>query len=174
MNEVDSFDDFVRDHRSPVAAFLVKRGASVDDANDIVQETMIKLMRYQDQSAAAWRILLYRIAINAFNDHLRRTRADPMHGALAMDDMELPSLEPTHERRVSAERDLVLIREAIAALPTRCRQVYLLNRIDGLSYSQIARQRGVSVKAVEKSMTRVLGLLRGHMARHSAHDEEVA
>jgi RNA polymerase sigma factor, sigma-70 family len=171
-DEHGSFDDFVREYRRPLASFMVKRGASMDEANDLVQETMMKLMRYRDQSADVWRILLYRIAINAFNDHLRRRRTDPVHGAVAMDDIELPSHDLSHEHRIAVERELQLVRRGVAALPKRCRQVYLLNRIDGLSYSQIARHCGISVKAVEKSMTRALGLLREHVQRDSPQGKE--
>ena len=43
--------------------------------------------------------------------------------------------------------------KAIEAMPDRRREAFLLHRIDGLSYSQIARRMGVGIKAVEKHIS---------------------
>jgi len=50
--------------------------------------------------------------------------------------------------------------------------VYLLNRIDGLSYSQIAQHCGISVKAVEKHIGKALSLLRSKLKREGVDREE--
>jgi RNA polymerase sigma-70 factor (ECF subfamily) len=60
------------------------------------------------------------------------------------------------------------VRAAILALPPRCRAVYLMNRMDGLSYSEIARRCGISAKAVEKHMSRALRELRDARERPGA------
>lgn len=50
---------------------------------------------------------------------------------------------------------------AVAALPERCREVYLLSRSANLSYAEIARMMGISVHTVNAHMGRALRLLRG-------------
>ncbi|WP_343123612.1 sigma-70 family RNA polymerase sigma factor [Lysobacter sp. Root690] len=161
----DHFVVFLRDHREPLIAFLRKSAASHEDAQDIAQETMMRMLRYRDQPADALKILMYRIAINALNDRGRRqkTRHAPEHVSLDEDYHALPSHEPAHDQRVATEQELALVRAAIMQLPTRSRQIYLLNRINGMSYTQIARHCGISVKAVEKNIGRALALLRVRM-----------
>ncbi len=161
----DHFVAFLRDHREALVAFLRKSAASHEDAQDIAQETMMRMLRYRDQPADALKILMYRIAINALNDRGRRqkTRHAPEHVSLDEDYHALPSLEPSHDQRVATEQELALVRAAIMQLPMRSRQVYLLNRINGMSYTQIARHCGISVKAVEKNIGRALALLRARM-----------
>ncbi|MEE9889471.1 MAG: sigma factor-like helix-turn-helix DNA-binding protein [Stenotrophomonas geniculata] len=44
--------------------------------------------------------------------------------------------------------------QALSTLPRCSREVYLLNRVDGISYSQIARHRSVTSKTIEKQMSR--------------------
>ena len=61
------------------------------------------------------------------------------------------------------------MRAAILQLPLRCRQVYLLNRIDGMSYPQIASHCDISVKAVEKHIGKALTMLRLRLRAGHAH-----
>lgn len=161
----DHFVTFLREQREPLIAFLRKTASSYEDAQDVAQETMMRLLRYRQQPVDALKILMYRIAINALNDRGRRqkTRRAPEHVSLDEDYHALPSQEPAHDQRVATEQELAIVRAAILQLPARCRQVYLLNRINGMSYTQIARHCGISVKAVEKNIGRALNLLRAHM-----------
>jgi RNA polymerase sigma-70 factor (ECF subfamily) len=50
-------------------------------------------------------------------------------------------------------------------LPERCREVFLLHRVESLSYSQIATRCGISVSAVEKNIARACLLLGAAMGR---------
>ncbi|SDY22823.1 RNA polymerase sigma factor, sigma-70 family [Lysobacter enzymogenes] len=161
----EGFVAFLRDNREALIAFLRKSAASHEDAQDIAQETMMRMLRYRDQPADALKILMYRIAINALNDRGRRqkTRHAPEHVSLDEDYHALPSQEPSHDQRVATEQELALVRAAIMQLPVRSRQIYLLNRINGMSYTQIAKHCGISVKAVEKNIGRALALLRARM-----------
>lgn len=165
QQESDHFVGFLRDNREPLIAFLRKSAASHEDAQDVAQETMMRMLRYRDQPADALKILMYRIAINALNDRGRRqkTRHAPEHVSLDEDYHALPSPEPSHDQRVATEQELALVRAAIMQLPMRSRQIYLLNRINGMSYTQIAKHCGISVKAVEKNIGRALALLRARM-----------
>ena len=56
------------------------------------------------------------------------------------------------------------IRDAIADLPPRTREVFLMSRERNLKYSEIAEQLGVSVKAVEANMSRALRQLRDRLS----------
>ncbi len=54
-------------------------------------------------------------------------------------------------------------RAAVGRLPSRCRQIFLLSREDGLTYPEIARVLGISVKTVETQMGRALKSLRASL-----------
>ncbi len=66
---------------------------------------------------------------------------------------------PDAHEVVYASQRLNKVERAVAQLPPRCREVFLIHRLDGLSYSQIAVQLGISVSAVEKHMARACLLL---------------
>lgn len=158
-----AFDRFLAEQREPLLGFLRHRTRSEADAQDVVQESMVRLLRYRDrQPEEAWKPLLYRIAVNVLHDHARRfnSRCGEGHESLGMEVENLPADEPSMEQRLSDQQELARIRSLILQLPTRCREIYLLNRIEGMSYSEIATHCGISVKAVEKQITKALAALR--------------
>src|SRR3546814_5804803 len=67
--------------------------------------------------------------------------------------MEIASGAPAPEDRIEQQQHEAILRDAILALLTRCRQVYLLSRMEGLSYKQIANRCGISVKTRSEEHT---------------------
>jgi RNA polymerase sigma-70 factor (ECF subfamily) len=169
----DGFDGFVREQFPVLVRFLARR-TDEEEAKDVAQESMIRLMRYRALPHEKLKLLMYRIALNALNDVGRRSQTRQASAHVTLDDSfeHLQSPELDHESRLDNQQELERVRAAILQLPTRCREVYLLNRIDGMSYSEIARHCGVSVKAVEKHIGRALQSLRLklHLAPASTTD----
>lgn len=169
MPKTALFDRFVTEQRQALLGFLGRLNANQADAEDIAQESFLSLVRYRDQEPVeSWRPLLFRIALNAWNDRRRRqqTRSDLTWLSLQeVGTEQVPSSDVPHDKRISDQQELALIRDTILQLPQRCRQVYLLNRIEGMSYSEIARHCGISVKAVEKHIAKALVTLRERVAR---------
>ncbi|MGS1076948.1 RNA polymerase sigma factor [Pseudoxanthomonas beigongshangi] len=156
------FERFLGEQRPMLVSYLRGRGLSLDDAQDIAQESLYKLTRYRDLPAQALRPLLYRIALNALHDSRRRQSG--MHQT-SLSDMDLQAHDiqdemPRPEQWAENREELARVRAAINLLPERCREIYLLNRVEGMSYSQISRHCGISVKAVEKHMGKALTSLR--------------
>jgi RNA polymerase sigma-70 factor (ECF subfamily) len=158
----NEFDGFVRSQRETLVRFLHRRTRSADDAEDLAQESLTRLMRYRGHAPETWMALLYRIAVNALHDRSRRAAShfDAHHVSLDDEAGELAANEPSHEQRTASQQELVALQRALLRLPQRCRQIYLLNRIEGMTYNEIADHCGISVKAVEKHISRALRLLR--------------
>jgi len=170
LDDGAGFEGFLREQRTALVKFLARRTSSQEDAEDAAQESLTKLLRYRAAQPAVWRPLLYRIARNVAVDLTRsaRTRPDTQHGGGggALDD--LASNEPTPDQCVEQQQRLDLLREAILTLPPRCREVYLLNRMQGMSFVQIARHLGISTQAVEKHVAKALLELRSRVGKHVA------
>lgn len=162
----DDFEAFVREQRPLLVGYLCRR-LPEEDAKDIAQEAMMRLMRYRDLPTDQLRRLVYRIAANALLDRGRRVAGASGPGQpVSLGDAHdwLASPEPSHEQRIETQQQLAHVRRLILQLPDRCREVYLLNRIEGMSYPQIAERFGISVKAVEKHVSRALRGLRDGVA----------
>lgn len=158
---VGELEGFLRQQRDDLLNFLRHRVAHEADAQDAVQESCTRLLRYVgSQPASAWKPLLYRIAINVAHDQARQRRLLMGSGEVPLDSDELVSPEPSQEQQVAQDQELALIHGVIMRLPPKCRQVYLLHRLRGMSYAAIAAHCAISPKTVEMHMARALSALR--------------
>lgn len=160
--DTDLVERAIRRHDAALRAFLRwKAGVAGDDVEDIVQETYEHLLRYRHSD---WeelpRTLVMRIAANVVIDRARYSASRHSLQHLLIDELELESSEPTPERRVLAEEDVGLVGAAIRAMPPRCQEVFVLSRIKGMNYAEIAAHLSISVKAVEKHVSHGLALCR--------------
>ena len=57
-------------------------------------------------------------------------------------------------------------REALNTLPEKCREIFELNRFEGLKYAQVAEKLGISVKTVETQMSKALKILREQLLKY--------
>jgi len=125
-----------------------------DEEADLAQEACLKLVEVASREpVAAPTHLLYRLARNLVIDRLRsRALAARFFRATEGEDHH-PCPEADPERALLANERLRRALEVIDAMPSRRREAFLLHRIDGLSYLEIARTMSVSIKAVEKHLS---------------------
>lgn len=136
------------------------------DEADLAQDSCLRLVETaRREPVAAPAHLLFRIARNLVIDRMRsRGRVSRLFHEEAVH-AQHPCPAPDPERVLLANERLRRALKVIDAMPERRREAFLLHRIDGLSYPQIARSMGVSVKAVEKHMaSAMLQLVRGMQA----------
>ncbi|MFT3790393.1 MAG: sigma-70 family RNA polymerase sigma factor [Rudaea sp.] len=158
-----SFERFLREQREALVHFLRAHAHSEEDAQDVAQESLSRLVRYKDtQPAESWKTLLYRIAVNVAHDRSRwdRRRHATEHAPLDEIEFSMPSPDPPHEDMVSRQQELARIGAVIRRLPPRCQEVYLLSRVEGMKNAEIAKHCGISLKAVEAHMTKAMAIVR--------------
>ena len=152
-----SIQEIVRRNHGALIKFLRRRLSIADDAEDVAQETYIRMMRYEGsselQSPSA---MLFRIAVNVANDHGRTALARRASKHTAIEGVELATEMPSPERSVLADQTLDLLLATIESLPPKCKQVFLLSRASDMTYPEIAAHCGISVKMVEKHISRAI------------------
>jgi RNA polymerase sigma factor (sigma-70 family) len=154
-----SVHNTVRRYHDSLINFLRQRLRSPEDAFDVAQEAYIRMMQYQNSRAIrSPSSMLFRIAINVANDLGRSEQVRHVADQCRVDELELASDMPSPEREVSARQELALLRTAIDELPPKCRRVFLLSRVRRMTYPQIAAHCGISVKMVEKHVSRALAI----------------
>jgi len=131
----------------------ITRRAGEDQA-DLAQDAYLKLVETANREPiAAPSHLLYRLARNLVIDRLRsqalRARLFRSDGV----DHQLPCPGADPERALLVSERLHCALRVIDAMPSRRREAFLLHRVDGLSYVEIARVMGVSIKTVEKHIS---------------------
>lgn len=156
-----NFDAVFREQRPVLVRFLRRRLDNEADADEIAQEAYLRLLRYGDeQEAGALKALLYRIAINLVAMHRRQAMHRRAAFHVPLETESIVSTDADQERQLIGHDDLRLLMEAIRELPYNCRHVFLLSRYHEMSYQDIARHCGISVKAVEKHVSKALNVCR--------------
>ena len=144
------FAEQVLPHEADLRGWLQARFPVLTDVDDVVQESYQRLLRVQATGPIAnARAFLFVSARNvAFNQlrRLRRERRDPWaEDAIAT----TPAEDPRPPDAVARSEELQLLVEAIEQLPTRCREVMTLRKIDGLSQKEVAARLGIAEHTVE-------------------------
>ena len=107
---------------------------------------------------------LHRTATNLAFDHLRHRKIVERHAESESLDEE--PQHPSSETEVSQEEWLDLLRQAVSELPPRCRDAFILHKMQGLSYREVAENLGISQSAVEKHIAKGLMHCRSRLGPH--------
>jgi RNA polymerase sigma-70 factor (TIGR02960 family) len=179
----DDFTTTTERHRRELRVHCYRMTGSYDEAEDLVQETLLRAWRSREQLSAAdsTRAWLYRVATNACLDFLRRNERRPRtytpipgmdHGNGAPPDF-LAWLQPFPDHLLEPERpdELAVAREtielvfitAIQHLTPQQRAVFVLREVLGWSAADTARMLDLTVASVNSALQRAKPALRRHL-----------
>jgi RNA polymerase sigma-70 factor, ECF subfamily len=163
-----AFDSLFRTWYAPLARFAGRMIGDSARAEEVAQDALFELWNRRQTlseqgSAHAW---LFHTVRNRALNVLRHD------GIVARAEPQVLSMVQHADRSAESDADVALveaelhvaIEKAVAALPPRCREVFLLSRRHGMRQSDIAVRLGIGAKAVEANMTRALRELRRQLA----------
>jgi len=156
---------FLADHDF-IKKFLSQFFSSQHDIEDVAQEAYLRAFaaeQKKDGDIEQPRAFLFRIAKNIAVDRLRRKSRQITD---YIEDLSVPVViedgtDP--EREMEGRQSLGIYCEAVASLPDKCRQVFLLRKVHGLKHKEIADRLSISVSSVEKHLRRGMAETRAHL-----------
>ncbi|WP_043308766.1 RNA polymerase sigma factor [Pseudomonas sp. ML96] len=138
-------------------------------AEELVQETYLRVARTLLQRPVEHlEPFLFQTGRNLALDHLRRLR---MQSRTLMEDVSdeelqaVPSSAPTVEEGLHAEQLLERLGSTIERLTPRQQQIFILSRLHGCGYAEIAEQLGVSSSTVQKELKLIMAICFDLLAR---------
>lgn len=170
--ERNAFSELVRLHAPGVLNVVYRMCGDQQIAEDAAQETFIQawlhLSSYRPQTGL--RNWLYRIAVNAATDMLRREKRIL---SIAVDDFHLADPQPGPEALFSQEELAASVQQAVSSLPEASRAVLVLREYEGLSYQEIAEALDIPVGTVMSRLNYARSLLRGRLEKRLLFQAEV-
>lgn len=153
------FSEQVLPHEPGLRAWLRARFPSLADGDDVVQESYFRLMRARrSREVGDAKAYLFTTARNVVFDLFRRKRATPVVALAEVDGAAVVEERTGVAEAACTAQEIEILRQAIDALPDRCRAVIILQKIHGLSNQEIAERLELSVHTVNAQM--VIGLAR--------------
>lgn len=151
------FSSIYNDIGQSVWRFIYFKCGDEAQADDLVQEAFIKLWnncaKVAQEKAKSF---LFTVANNAFLNEVAHKKVVLKHAQLSLTKVDNQSPEFVLEEKQYHKK----LQDAIANLSEAQRTAFLLNRIEGMKYTEIAEHLNISVKAVEKRMSQALKALR--------------
>ncbi len=154
----EAFSELVRRHSKPLTMLILKMVRDPEEARDVSQNVFLKafeaLPRFM--MASSFKTWLYKIAMNAVTDHLRRRRLNVEPDALER--LADPARSPGE--RLDRLRYEELLRQAVDELPQKQRATLRLRIYEDLDYKEIARILGGTAGAARGNFFQAVKTLR--------------
>ena len=148
-----------REHNAALLRFIWAKIGSEQEAREIAQEAYVHLLQLHHPVAISYlRAFLFKTAANLAIDRLRQ-RGRRSH-VTAMADVDFAVFELTPERQLSGEQAMADLRTAVAQLPPKCRQAFILHRVHDMQVDEIAERMGIGACMARRYIARGLDYVR--------------
>lgn len=135
---------------------------------DLRQEVYVRIYaKAKSQLPDNVRKFLFTVARNLMIDKLRRNRIVPIDLMFDMSLLHLVSDEVGAHRTLSSRQELARLRAAVEKLPPRCREVFILRKIEEFSQKEAAEKMGISEATVEKQIGKAMRFLAQYFWNYS-------
>lgn len=157
-------------HYEQLFGFVNSYTNNPHQSKDIVQEAFLRLWVtrkkiHQDASILA---LLHKIAYNIFIDNYRKGKREKAYlDSFAYE--QLISL--IHEDDSEKSKRINKVKSAINGLPPRCKEVFVMSKLEGYKYVEIAEALDISVKTVEVQMGKAFSRIRKKLYEQVKREE---
>ena len=146
----------------PLRNYLYFKCGDGDLATDIVQDVFLKVWEKPiDVTSKRIKSLLYKMVNDALFDHLRKNKVANKY--LSRLDLNFNSNSP--DEILEFEELKQKYETSLATLGEKQRTVFLMSRMEDLTYKEIAERLSISVKAVEKRMSQALKVLKQKLGK---------
>lgn len=155
------FASFYRATLAPLRGYLARMLGNRMDAQDLAHDAYLRVQAaIEDRRVGRPKAFLFTTARRLALNQIRRRQIAPVRETDGTVIELTPADAPGVERVVMARQEWAQLEAAIAGLPSGCRTVLLLRKVERLSHAEIGARLGIAVSTVEKQHARALRLLR--------------
>jgi RNA polymerase sigma-70 factor (ECF subfamily) len=175
--DVTAFDRVYSTYHPRVFSFLLRLSGRRDTAEDLAQETWIKLAKAAPGLREDTTLLpfLFTIARNAFISHRRWAMLDLSRiVTFGLEAMSAPASEATPETDHERARAIALLEAALQRVPLASREVLLLVGVEGMEQEEVAKVLGLSYDATRQRLSRARAQLAEAMAALDEKENAIA
>lgn len=160
IREISGLDALDPAFRGTLLSFFSRRLREKATAEDLVQQVFERLVQRGDlASIEKIRGYVYRVAENVLADHMRAAAVRHGRAHDLFDEAIHAGIDFSPEYILTKRERLARVMAVLQALPERTRIIFVLRRVEGWRYQEIAKHCDISVSAVEKHVARAVAEL---------------
>jgi len=153
-DQSDWYESQLKPHEEMLRNWLKSRYGDLCDADDVLQEALMRVLKAQARKPIeAPKAFFFALARNIAVDSIRKSRVSSAEPLFESEAMDILDEDEDVAETVARNQELSILTRAIQSLPTRCRRIFTLSRVYGMTYKQIAREMGISVNTVAAQVT---------------------
>ncbi len=159
VNKADRYLLKALEYEGVLRACLYRITRNASDVDELLQETYARLLTLgasEQPEPRSIRAFALTVARNVALGWLRRRQIVPMASMADLAELETLDEGEQVDEIINTHQELMLLRAAVARLSTRCREVFTLRRVYGLSQKEVARELGIAEHTVERHLGRAL------------------
>ena len=162
VSAITSFEQFYKKHHPSLVAYAVYLIGSKEDAIELVNDVFVSVWKKREtlEIADSLKPYLFRAVKNRCINHHQK-KVIPLHD---ISDIDTESSIQTDQALHLKDR-MQQVESILQLLPPKCKQVFMMSRIDELSYKEIAEFLDISIKTVENQMSKALKIFRENLKR---------
>ena len=156
----DPIDARLIEFRPALARYFRRRLRNASDVDDFVQEVFVRIAARRGGAVDNVGGYVFQTAASVLADGHRRRTVRHADAQVPFDSDRHSEADFDAGRIVEGREALRTVASALTTLPETTRTIFLMRRLDGQTYKDIASNFGISVSAVEKRMVRAVAQLR--------------
>jgi len=158
------FNEEVHPHEGTLRGYLRGRYPGVQDVDDVVQESFLRIWKARlARPIVSTKTFLFQIARHLVVDKVRRDRIARTE---SLEDLALPDVvddRPDPAELLSYHEKVSLVADALAELPDRCREIFILRKFKDVPQREIAFKLRIAEATVESQVARGMKLMERHL-----------
>lgn len=161
------FSEEVHAHESQLKAYLRSSFPAVRDVEDVVQESYLRTWNAKmARPILSAKAFLFQVARHLAIDAVRESKAAPIDRLRDLSTVTVIEDGPNAAEALSYQEKVSLVAAALAGLPARCREIFILRKFKQVPQRVIAAELRISERTVESQVTRGMKLMAVYLRKH--------
>ncbi len=172
LNDDRWYREQLAPHEPLIRNWIRSRYPDALDLDDLIQDALLRVIKARKKSEMkSPKAFFFATARNLAIDTLRKKKVLFTTAAVDIHELELMDDAEPVEETVARNHELEVLTRAIQTLPKRCRRVFTLSKVYGMSYQEISEEMGISFHTVSSQIAIGLKKCMDYMQKHGMESE---
>lgn len=161
------YAEHIEPHEPLIRHWLKSRYGTQCDVDDVIQDSLLKIFKARKKAELkSPKAFFFAVARNVAVDSMRKSKVAIMDSILDEEGLGILDEGESVDEIVARNHELEILTQAIQTLPERCRRVFTLSKVYGMTYNAIAQDMGISFNTVSAQIAIGLSKCTTYMRRH--------